>query len=48
MLKPRTCHLPNCTALFCVGVDGLDPAEALQCHDADIVFSDITELGGGQ
>ncbi|HEX6484183.1 MAG TPA: hypothetical protein VF043_35510 [Ktedonobacteraceae bacterium] len=48
MLKPRTCHLPDCTALFCVGVYGLGQAEVLQRHDADIVFSNITELGGGR
>ena len=48
MLKPRTCHLPNCTALFCVGVDGLGQAKVLQRHDTDIVFSNIIELGGGR
>ena len=48
MFKSRTRHLPNCRALSCVGADGLGSVEALQRHDADIVFSDITELGGGQ
>ena len=46
MNKQHTCHLPNSTALFCIGVDGLDQAEVLQRHDADIVFSNMTELGG--
>ena len=46
MPEPRTCHLPNSTALFCTGVDGFGLAEALQRRRADIVFSDMTELGG--
>jgi hypothetical protein len=46
MPEPRTCHLPNSTALFCIGVDGLGQAKALQRHGADIVFSNMAELGG--
>jgi hypothetical protein len=46
MPEPRTCHLPHIPALFCIGVDRLGLAEALQRHGADIVVSDITELGG--
>ena len=45
MHEPRTYHLPNMTALFCIGVDRLGQAEALQRHGADIVISDITGLG---
>ncbi len=41
MHEPRTCHLPNNTALFCIGVDCLGQAEAPQ-HNS----TDITELGG--
>lgn len=41
-----TCHLPNNTALFCIGVNGPDQVEALQRHVADIVFSNMRELGG--
>ena len=48
MPRPLTCYSSNCTALFCVSVDGLDQAEELQRHGANIVFSDMTELGGGQ
>lgn len=48
MPKPLTCYSSNCTALFCVGVDGLDQPEELQRLDANIVFSDMTELGGEQ
>ena len=46
MPEPRTFHLPNSTALFCIGVDGLGLAEALRRYGADIVFSSMTELGG--
>ena len=46
MPEPRSCHLPNSTVLFCTGVDSLGQAEALQRHGADIVFSNMTELGG--
>ena len=48
MPKPLTCYSSNCTALFCVGIDGLDQAEEPQRHDANMVFSAMTELGGGQ
>ncbi len=44
MLEPRTCLLPNITALFCIGIERLGLAEALQRHGADIVVSDRTEL----
>lgn len=37
MPEPLTCHLPNITALFCIGIDRLVAA---------IVVSDATELGG--
>ena len=46
MPEPLTCYLPNITALFCIGVDRFGQAEALQQHGADIVVSDMTELGG--
>jgi hypothetical protein len=45
MPEPLTCHLPSMTALFCTGVDRLDQTEELQRHGADIVVSDMTELG---
>ena len=45
MPEPRTCHLPNSTALSYIGVDGLGQAEALQRHGADIVFSNMTKQG---
>ena len=48
MPRPLTCYSSNCTALSCVDIDGLDQAEELQRHDANIVFSAMTELGGGQ
>jgi hypothetical protein len=38
MSEARTCHLPNSTALFCIGIDR---------HSADIVV-DMTKLGGGR
>ncbi len=37
MLEPRTCHLPNNTALFCIGIERLG---------AETIVSDWTELGG--
>jgi hypothetical protein len=37
MPEAHTYHLPNITALFYVGIDGLG---------AGIVVSDMTELGG--
>jgi len=43
MPEPRTCHLANITALFCIGL-----AETLQLHSADIVVSGMTKLGGRQ
>jgi hypothetical protein len=46
MSELRTCYLPNITALCCIGVDRLGLAEVLQRHGADIVVSDMTELGG--
>ncbi|MFL5664819.1 MAG: hypothetical protein ACJ8BW_26255 [Ktedonobacteraceae bacterium] len=45
MPEPRTCHLPNITALFCIGVDHLGRTEGVQHHDADIVVSNMTEMG---
>ena len=38
MSEARTCHLPNSTALFCIGIGR---------HSADIVV-DMTKLGGGR
>jgi hypothetical protein len=38
--------LPNITTLYCIGIDGFGLAEVLQRHGADIVVSDIIELGG--
>ncbi len=46
MPEPRTYHVPTNTALFCTGVQGLGPVEALQRHCPDIVVSNRTELGG--
>jgi hypothetical protein len=46
MPELRTCHLPNVTALFCIGFDRTGLAKGLQRHGAHIVVSDITELGG--
>ncbi len=46
MPEPRTCHLPHSTALVCIDIDRLGQPEALQHHSADIVISDMTELGG--
>ena len=46
MSEPRTYHLPNSTALFCIGVNRLGQAGALQHHGTHIVVSDMTELGG--
>ncbi len=46
MPEPRTCHLPHSTALVCIGVDRPGQPEALQHHRADIVISNMTELGG--
>ena len=40
MLEPHACHLSTSTALCCIGVERLG--------QADIVFSDMTELGGRQ
>lgn len=37
MPEPRTSHLPNITALFCI---------AIECLGADIVAADMTELEG--
>jgi len=46
MPKPRTCHAPASTVLFCTGVERLGQAGALQRHCPDIVISNRTELGG--
>ena len=37
MSEPRTCHLPNITALFCIGIERLG---------AETIVSDRIELGG--
>jgi len=47
MPEPRTCHLPNYTALFCIGLNRPGLVEARR-QGADIVASDMTELGGGR
>jgi hypothetical protein len=39
MPEACTCHLQNSIVLFCMGID---------CHDAEIVAADMTELGGGR
>jgi hypothetical protein len=39
MPEARTCHLPNSTALFCIGIDH---------HAAERVAADWTGLGGGR
>gem|GEM_PF-1481539 len=46
MPEPCTRHLPHSTALICIDIDHLGQPEALQHHRADIVSSDMTELGG--
>jgi hypothetical protein len=46
MSEPRTCHLANITALFCICVDRLGLVEMLQLHRADVVVSGMNELGG--
>jgi hypothetical protein len=46
MPKARTCHLPNSTALFCIGVERLGQAEPLQRHGGGIVVAKLAELGG--
>jgi len=46
MFEPRTCHLINFTALFCIGIDRLGLAVTRQRHGADIVVSNLTKLGG--
>jgi len=38
MSEARTCHLPNSTAFFCIGIDR---------HSAEIFVADMTKLGGG-
>ena len=45
MLEASTCYLPNRTALFCSGVESLGRARVMQRHGADVVASDMTELG---
>jgi hypothetical protein len=40
MPKLHTCHLPDTTTLFCIGV------EALRHHNAGIAVSNISEPGG--
>jgi len=45
MPEQRTCHLPNIMALFCIALDRLGLIEARH-RAADIVVSDMTELGG--
>ena len=39
MSEARTCHLPNSTALFCIGIDH---------HNVEIIVTDMTEFGGGR
>jgi hypothetical protein len=46
MSEPRTCHLANITALFCIGDDRFRWAGTLQIHGAEVVVSSMTELGG--
>ncbi|MFL5703406.1 MAG: hypothetical protein ACJ8AG_11355 [Ktedonobacteraceae bacterium] len=45
MPEPRTCHLPNITALFCIGVDHLGRTKGVQHHGTYIAVSDMTEVG---
>jgi hypothetical protein len=45
MPEPRTCHLPDITALLCIGLKRLDQAGARR-QGSDIIVSDITEVGG--
>jgi len=45
MSEPRTCHLPTSTELFCIGVERLDQAEALQRHYPAVLVSNRTKPG---
>ncbi len=46
MPKLHTCHLPDITTLFCIGIDRFGQVEALRHHNADIAVSNICEPGG--
>lgn len=46
MPELRTCHLPNITALFCIGLNRLGLIKTLQRQAAGIVVSDMTDMGG--
>jgi hypothetical protein len=39
MPEARTCHLPNCMALFCIDIDH---------YGSEIDVTDWTGLGGGR
>jgi hypothetical protein len=39
MPEARTCHSPNLTALFCIGIDR---------HGSEIIVTGLTELEGGR
>jgi hypothetical protein len=46
MNKQHTCHLPNSTALFCIGVSRFGLAEAqLRLCSTIVVVSDMLGLG---
>ncbi len=46
MTKQHTCHLPNSTALFCIGVAGFGLVEtALRLCSTFVVVSDSLGLG---
>jgi hypothetical protein len=46
MPKLHTCHLPDITTLFYIGIDRFGQVEALRQHSADIAVSNISEPGG--
>jgi len=46
MPKPRACHLPMSSALFCISFEHLGQAKSLQGHGVNIVISNSTELEG--
>lgn len=43
MPEPCLCHLPNSTALFCIGIDRLGLPVTLQRYGTHVVHN-ITEL----
>lgn len=46
MPELRTYNLPDITALSCIGLNRLGLIKTLQRQAADIVLSDMTDMGG--